>query len=154
MRGLILSQLLPSVILGAAVGLRDAAVWQPAVGAKIQMILSGTVEVGNSLVPRNVDIFDIDLFDTPVSTISALRSKGINVICYFSAGTGEDWRPDYSSFQPSDLGAGLPDWQGEKYLNLRSANVLNVMKKRIQKASQAGCDAIDPDNMGMLEVAF
>jgi hypothetical protein len=150
MRGLILSNLLASVAIGATVGRRDNAVWQPAPASKIQMILSGTVTVDDNLSPKNVDIFDIDLFDNSASTVSALRSRGIKVICYFSAGTEEDWRPDYSQFQPSDLGDGLPDWQGEKYLNLRSDNVLNIMKARIQMASQNGCDAIDPDNMGNL----
>jgi hypothetical protein len=113
------------------------------------MVLSGTVGASEgSVIPQNVNIFDIDLFDTPASTISTLRDQGIKVICYFSAGTSEDWRPDYSDFTDADKGAGLPDWNGEKYLDLRSANVFNVMAKRIRKASSAGCDAIDPDNMG------
>jgi hypothetical protein len=113
------------------------------------MVLSGTVSASEgSVIPQNVNIFDIDLFETPASTISTLRGQGIKVICYFSAGTSEDWRPDYSDFTDADKGAGLPDWNGEKYLDLRSANVFNVMARRIQKASSAGCDAIDPDNMG------
>jgi hypothetical protein len=149
MQAFLFSQLLVSGALGAALGSRQATqVWQPEVGAKIQMVLSSTISP-NNLVPKNVDIFDIDLFETPASTISKLHSSGIKVICYFSAGTSEDWRSDYSSFTDSDKGASLPDWQGERYLNLRSANVLKIMKARIQKASQLGCDAIDPDNMGM-----
>jgi len=117
------------------------------VGAKIQMVLSSTISASGGLVPSDVGIFDIDLFETPATTIEQLHSQGAKVICYFSAGTSEEWRPDYSSFTSADKGAGLPDWQGEKYLDLRSANVLDVMKKRIQMASQNGCDAIDPDNM-------
>lgn len=152
-------QLLASAVLGATIGRNvarqaDAQLWQPAVGEKIQMILSGTVRVDSGLVPSDVTIFDVDLFDTPASTIGALRSRGIQVICYFSAGTSEDWRPDYSEFTSGDKGASLPDWQGENYLNLRSSNVLRIMKARIQKASEAGCNAIDPDNMGMLLLLF
>jgi hypothetical protein len=129
-------------------GAQDDSVWQPEVGAKIQMMISAVPKVDRSLAPQGVNIFDVDMFEAPASTISALKNKGIKVICYFSAGTGEDWRPDYSQFKSSDLGAGLPDWQGEKYLNLRSENVLKVMKARIQKAADLGCDGIDPDNMG------
>jgi hypothetical protein len=151
MQAIVLSQLLISAVLGAAVGrpTAQADLWQPAVADKIQMVLSGTVRASEgSVIPQNVNIFDIDLFDTPASTISTLRDQGIKVICYFSAGTSEDWRPDYSDFKDSDKGAGLSDWNGEKYLDLRSANVFNVMANRIRKASSAGCDAIDPDNMG------
>ncbi|KAF2668764.1 family 114 glycoside hydrolase, partial [Microthyrium microscopicum] len=68
-------------------------------------------------------------------------------ICYYSAGSAENWRSDYGSFSSSDKGEGLQGWAGENWLNIRSNNVLNVMKKRIDLASQKGCDAIDPDNM-------
>jgi len=42
----------------------------------------------------NVEIFDIDLFDVPQSTIDTLHARGSKVICYISAGTWENWRPD------------------------------------------------------------
>jgi hypothetical protein len=153
MKSLFYSQFLPSIVLTAATDPRlgkkePSSVWQPEVGAKIQMMISAVPKVEKSLVPKGVSIFDVDLFETPSSTIDSLHAKGIKVICYFSAGTGEDWRSDYSQFQPSDLGAGLPDWQGEKYLNLRSDNVLKIMEARIKTAAGIGCDGIDPDNMG------
>jgi hypothetical protein len=153
MKSLIFSQFLASTVLGTAVNTKVVrqeanSVWQPEVGAKIQMMISAVPKIDDSLVPRDVPIFDVDLFEAPASTIRALHEKGIKVICYFSAGTGENWRSDYSKFQPSDLGAGLPDWQGEKYLNLRSDNVVRIMQARIKKAADIGCDGIDPDNMG------
>lgn len=94
------------------------------------------------------------MFETPSSTIHDLHAHGIKVICYFSAGTSEDWRPDYKQFNSSDKGTGLPDWKGEKYVNLRSANVLRIMKARIANAASIGCDAIDPDNMGESVFSF
>jgi hypothetical protein len=150
---LLRSSLFLSGVLGAATLGRRDDLWQPAVGAKIQMMISGSPSVGSSVVPSDVGIFDVDLFETPSSTIDALHARGIKVICYFSAGTSEDWRPDYNQFTSSDKGSGLPDWQGEKYLNLRSANVLKIMKARIANAASIGCDAIDPDNMGKYSVA-
>jgi hypothetical protein len=39
-------------------------------------------------------LYDIDLYDTPAKTIGDLKAVGRIVICYFSAGTWEDWRPN------------------------------------------------------------
>jgi hypothetical protein len=72
----------------------------------------------------------------------------LQVICYYSAGSSENWRPDFGQFSKSDLGTGLEGWQGENYVNMRSAAVLEIMKNRIKQAADKGCDAIDPDNMG------
>ncbi len=50
-------------------------------------------------VDQTVDatMYDIDLFDNDVSVISSLHAKGKKVICYFSAGSCEEWRPDATS---------------------------------------------------------
>jgi hypothetical protein len=154
MHALLVSQLLVSGVLGAALGRNvarqseTAALWQPAPASKIQMVISGAISVDGAPVPSDVGIFDIDMFENSASTVQALHNSGVKVICYFSAGTSEDWRPDYNDFTSADKGAGLPDWQGEAYLDLRSENVLNIMKKRIANAASLGCDGIDPDNMG------
>jgi endo-alpha-1,4-polygalactosaminidase (GH114 family) len=42
----------------------------------------------------SVDLYDLDLFDTPSKTIQQLQAEGHKVICYFSAGSYEDWRSD------------------------------------------------------------
>ncbi|OAG11570.1 family 114 glycoside hydrolase, partial [Paraphaeosphaeria sporulosa] len=68
-------------------------------------------------------------------------------ICYFSAATAETWRSDYKDFDKKDLGLELPDWPGERYLDIRRDNVLKVIKKRIDLAAEKGCDAIEPDNV-------
>src|ERR1700761_7954392 len=102
-----LLQLLP-VISAAVVSHRNAdasAVWQPAVGAKWQIVLSSTINPSSSLQPADAGIWDIDLFSTPASTIQSLQSKGIKVICYFSAGTSENWRPDFNQFASGDMGS-------------------------------------------------
>ena len=54
-------------------------------------------------------VIDIDLWDhyDPASgrnNISALANAGKQVICYFSAGSRENWRPDKDEFQPEDYG--------------------------------------------------
>jgi hypothetical protein len=123
--------------------------WQPTNSQSYQIILTDVLDVSSGITP-DVDIFDIDLFYTPVETFQKLHAEGKKAICYFSAGTAEDWRPDWSQFTAADKGSCLPEWSGERWLNVRSDNVWSVMQKRIQLASEKGCDGIDPDNMGEL----
>ncbi|KAF4636721.1 hypothetical protein G7Y89_g1363 [Cudoniella acicularis] len=99
-----------------------------------------------TFTPDSAVVWDIDSEDAKEGTIANLKAAGKIVICYFSAGTVEDWRPDAGQFQSADKGKILPDWPHEKWLNLKSTNVRNIMKARIQNAYSKGCDAIDPDN--------
>lgn len=46
------------------------------------------------------------------------------MICYFSAGSWEDWRPDAGQFPDSVKGNNLEDWPGEKWLDIRQIDVL------------------------------
>jgi hypothetical protein len=136
-----------------AIPAKKADVWQPQQGIKWQIDISDNVSVNSASAPEpsDAEVWDLDLFNTDESTISNLKAAGKKVICYFSAGTSEQGRPDLGGLQQSDYGAGLPDWPGENWLDLRSDSVFNVMKGRIEQAAQKGCDAIDPDNMGKLQ---
>jgi hypothetical protein len=127
-------------------------VWQPRLGSKIQMVLTGEVVVSPDypvVVPVDIPIYDVDLFYTSDDTIQGLHMLGKKVICYFSAGSAEDWRPDYGNFTATDLGNPLGDWPGERYINISSPTVWDIMKARIDLAKEKGCDAIDPDNLGV-----
>lgn len=120
--------------------------WIPKVDETWQIIISHPPLVSDSVTP-DVDIFDIDLFDTPTSTITQLHKLGKKVICYFSAGSYESWRSDAKNFRDGDLGNNLDDWPGERWLKLSSENVREIMKKRVAMARDKGCDAVDPDNV-------
>jgi hypothetical protein len=129
-------------------------IWEPLVGQQFQIVLSATVDADRrhgAVVPEYVQIFDIDLFDNTINTIRDLKRMGKKVICYFSAGTSETWRPDFKEFQAKHQGAALPMWPGEKWLDIREPAILRIMRARIRYASQKGCDAVDPDNMGMYD---
>jgi hypothetical protein len=118
-------------------------------GQKFQIILLGVPDMSKMpLPPTDAPVWDIDLFDNPASTMNALKAAGKIVICYFSAGTAEDWRDDYGSFAASDLGKVLPEWPNEKWIRIGSQPIRNIMAKRIKLAADKGCDAIDPDNTG------
>lgn len=94
----------------------------------------------------NATLYDIDLFDA-ASKIAELKASGKKVICYFSAGTSEDWRLDFANFQPADMGNIVDDWEGERWLDIRSENVKAIMQKRLDLARSEGCDGVEPDNM-------
>ena len=66
-----------------------------------------------------VDAFNLDLFDTPTEIIVELKKRGVFVICYFSAGSYEDWRLDAHKYPDDVLGYELEDWPGERWLDIR-----------------------------------
>jgi hypothetical protein len=118
-------------------------------GQKFQIILFGVPDMSKMpLPPIDAPVWDVDLFDNPPATMAALKSAGKIVICYFSAGTAEDWRDDYRSFAAADLGKVLPEWPNEKWVRTGSQGLRNIMAQRIKLAADKGCDAIDPDNTG------
>jgi hypothetical protein len=122
--------------------------WRPKAGDTWQIILSHPPVISNEgKTTPDVDIFDIDLFDTPVETIQRLHDLGKKVICYFSGGSYENWRSDASDFKEDDLGADLDGWPGEKWIDLKSENVRKIIKKRVELAREKGCDGVDPDNV-------
>ncbi|KAH7127979.1 endo alpha-1,4 polygalactosaminidase precursor [Dactylonectria estremocensis] len=123
--------------------------WIPAVGTSWQIVLKEPLQIdpAQPAISPDVEVYVIDLFDNSAETIAALHSLGKKVICYFSAGTYEEWRPDASEFAKADLGKAMDDWPGERWLDLKSENVRNIMAKRIKLAAEKGCDAIDPDNV-------
>jgi hypothetical protein len=126
----------------------NKGIWQPTVGASWQIVLPKSIILDPSAtsVTPNVDVFDLDLFLTPKSTIDTLHRLGKRVLCYFSAGSYEPDRPDSNNFKSSDMGKELSGWPQEKWLDLNSNNVRDIMSKRLQLAAQNGCDGVDPDN--------
>ena len=116
--------------------------YKPAPSSSWQWQLSGTVNAN-----YNVEIYDIDLFDSSKSLIQDLQSNNKKVICYFSGGSFENWRSDKDNFNSTDLGNTLDGWAGERWLDIRSRNVRKIMKTRLDLAKQKNCDGVEPDNM-------
>ncbi|WP_224366418.1 endo alpha-1,4 polygalactosaminidase [Hyalangium versicolor] len=116
--------------------------WKPALTDTWQIQLTGTLNTS-----YNVNIYDIDLFDTSTTKIASIKAQGRRVICYFSAGSSEDWRDDFDLFTEADMGEPLDGWEGERWLDTRSTNVRSIMAARLDLAKSKGCDAVDPDNV-------
>lgn len=122
--------------------MKSAAWYHPAVNVDWQIQLQGTLNTG-----YNVKLYDIDLFDTPQATINDLHAAGHKVICYFSAGTFENWRSDAGRFTAADKGNNVSGWPGERWIDTRSSNVRSIMASRMDLAVQKNCDGVDPDNV-------
>lgn len=121
---------------------QPAPVWQPAPGTSWQWQLSGNLD--NSV---EVDMYDLDLFDTPPATIAALKARGVAVVCYFSAGSFEAWRPDADAFPQAVKGKKMAGWD-ELWLDVRRLDVLApIMGARLDLAAAKGCDGVEPDNV-------
>lgn len=119
-----------------------ASAWTPQLTDTWQWQLTGTINTS-----YDVRMYDVDLFDTPDATIALLHAQGRAVVCYFSAGSAENWRPDYAQFRSSDLGKPLDGWPGERWVDTRSANVRAIMRGRLDLAQSRGCDGVEPDNV-------
>ena len=118
-------------------------IWQPAPGASWQWQLSGRIDTS-----FNVDMYDVDLFETPQRVIDQLHAKDRVVICYFSAGSYESNREDAALFTPSLLGKVLDDYPDEKWLDIRQMESLKfIMSGRMDLAKSKKCDGIEPDNI-------
>jgi hypothetical protein len=95
----------------------------------------------------NAEAFDIDLFDNvSTTTIASLHARGRKVICYFSAGSSEAARPDFTKLPKESIGLKMDGWP-ENWLDHRNAGVRSVMASRIELAQRLGCDGVDPDNV-------
>jgi len=117
--------------------------WSPTAGTTWQIVLLYPLNDTST----NASVYDIDLFINNASTISLLHQQNRRTICYFSAGSYEDFRPDSSNFTKSDYGNPLTGWQGEWWVDTRSQNVRNIMLSRLDHAASLGCDGVDPDNI-------
>lgn len=118
------------------------------------IILNSDSVTLNQLKKANGTVIDIDLFTHAENGNIKELAKTKTVICYFSAGSREDWRDDADRFQKGDTGSPLIKdedtgevWEGENWVNVKSENVRQIMKERIEFAAASGCHAVDPDNV-------
>jgi len=117
--------------------------WKPAPGTSWQWQLTGVIDTA-----FDVQMYDVDLFDVSQSTIYQLHGEKRIVICYFSAGSWENWRPDADDFPMDVLGNNLEGWPGEKWLDIRQLDILKpIMEARMDIAVTKRCDGVEPDNV-------
>ncbi len=121
----------------------DNCHWVPPPGTTWQWQLSGTLDT-----TFDVEVYDIDGFDNSAAAVTGLHNDGRKVICYISAGTWEEWRPDADDFPGAVLGNDVDGWEGEKWLDIRNLSVLGpLMEARMDMCLAKGFDAVEPDNI-------
>jgi hypothetical protein len=139
-----------AIIAALAIGTTPAAAahWRPQAGTSFSIILS----VAPAKVVTSAQVVDLDLFETKTSVVAELKRQGKRVICYFSAGSWENWRADKNRFPKSVIGKPLDGWPGERYLDIRKIGALApVMRARLDLCKQKGFDGADPDNVDAFE---
>ena len=123
-------------------------IWQPVPGSTWQWQLSG--EFDPSI---DAQVYDLDVFDTPNSTVDELHARGAYVICYISVGSWEDWRPDATDFPEEVIGRKYSGWPGERWLDIRRIDLLApIMEARLDLCAAKGFDGVEPDNVDGYDV--
>jgi hypothetical protein len=118
--------------------------WHPAVKVSWQWQLQNPPTASSLL---DVKMYDVDGFDASKSLIAAMHGRGIKAVCYISAGSWENWRPDASDFPAVVLGKSN-GWPGERWLDIRRVDLLGpIMKARLDMCRRKGFDAVEFDNM-------
>jgi hypothetical protein len=127
----------------AAINNASEKIWHPAPQTSWQWQLSTPVD-------QSVDaqMYDIDMFSNDSSVVSSLHAKGRKVVCYISAGSVEDWRPDVSQFPATVIGKDYQGWPGEKWLDIRRIDIIGpIMEKRLDECQAKGFDGVEPDSI-------
>ncbi|MBA2715335.1 MAG: endo alpha-1,4 polygalactosaminidase [Rubrobacteraceae bacterium] len=117
--------------------------WHPEPGLGWQWQLSGRIDTS-----FDVDVYGVDAVETPDATVDKLHKDGSKVVCYISAGSWENWRPDAGDFPEAVKGRPLDGWSGEKWLDVRQVETLRpIMQRRMDVCKKKGFDAVEPDNI-------
>jgi hypothetical protein len=108
-----------------------------------QWELDGTVDLS-----VEADVYDVDLFETTAATVQQLHDRGRKVICYFSAGSWENYRSDADDYPESVLGPIIDEWPDERWLDIRQLDVVRpLMAARMDMCAAKGFDGVEPDWM-------
>jgi hypothetical protein len=137
-----------AMVLMLAAPAAAAEHWRPVAGASFSIILS----VAPASVTTPAQVVDLDLFETRASVVAALKRQGKRVVCYFSAGSWENWRSDKGRFPRSVIGRPIDGWPGERYVDIRQVAALApIMRARLDLCKRKGFDGADPDNVDAFE---
>jgi endo-alpha-1,4-polygalactosaminidase (GH114 family) len=170
---------------GGGAAAAPAQSWEPPAGARWQYQLessdkslksTGGIDVNICQPPAGggrcvrPQVFDIDLYedgqvsgnDHTVNTaaVNAIHRRGGHAVCYLSAGTAENFRPDYGKYVQFDRTHGHSligkpfsgRFPNEYWLNLNNNRgqrdfILRQLAARTRKCANAGFDAVEFDNV-------
>ena len=120
-----------------------AGIWKPRPGVSWQIQLQGKVSLRH-----RARVYTVDGADSPASLVRSLHARGRKVVCYFSAGTYENYREDRAMIPDSVRGKTLADWPEEQWLDIRQIDALGpVIRSRLDTCRRKGFDGVDFDNV-------
>jgi hypothetical protein len=120
----------------------DPGRWRPTKGLTWQWQLDG----GPIDLSVDAQVYDVDLFETPAASVQELLDRGRKVICYFSAGSWEPYRPDAGDFPEAVKGGAVEGWPDERWLDIRQRDVLHpLLAARLDLCAEKGFDGVEPD---------
>jgi len=100
-----------------------------------------------NLTPE-ADVYVLDMFaQLNDKSIDTLHAMGRQVICYFSAGTYEPWRPDIGLFAGFELGKPHIGFADENWIDINDPEIVKLMINRLDMAVAIGCDGVELDNV-------
>ncbi len=104
--------------------------------------------LGDTNTNYDVDVYVLDMFQQlEGDVIERLHAQNKQVICYFSAGTFEPWRPDAELFANVPMGGEHYAYESEIWLDVTSPETAKVMANRMDMAVALGCDGVELDNV-------
>lgn len=116
--------------------------WQPELVTSWQWQLQGRVDTS-----LGVQMYDVDGFDATPRLLRRIHDAGAAAVCYISAGSWEEWRPDADDFPEEVLGR-TNGWPGERWLDIRELDVLApIMQARMDMCAGKGFEGIEFDNV-------
>ena len=116
--------------------------WAPELLMSWQWQLQGKIDTW-----VDVQMVDVDGFETSAAIVQELHDAGRAVVCYLSAGSWEEWRPDADDF-PERLKGASNGWPGERWLDIRRLRMLGpIMQARLDMCAAKGFDAVELDNV-------
>lgn len=104
--------------------------------------------LGDTKTDYDVEVYVLDMFQQlEGNVIETLHAQNKQVICYFSAGTFEPWRPDVDLFANVPMGNEHYAYASEIWLDVTSPETAKVMANRMDMAVALGCDGVELDNV-------
>jgi len=142
-------KLLPTTIAASLLLANANALFQPNQQMTWNIALG---EKNFSVSKEDAEVVEIDF--NSVDLIKSLHAAGKKVICYFSGGTLEKWRYDYDEYKKHDGLVREPydGWEDELIVDYRKDSLKPLLKERMKRSKERGCDAIDVDNVDLYQV--
>jgi hypothetical protein len=116
----------------------------PPPGASWAARLDGAVDVA-----LEVDFFYLDVEQQAQEDLARLRASGRHYLCYLSAGSVESFRDDADEFPPQAIGNQLVDFENERWLDVRDAQVRELMARRVSALAASGCAGVPPSSIAV-----